>query len=139
MQLHEPKSSQGLLAFESEHEAIEFLDGLSDNAVAALPWMFEFWAMLPSYSIVLGVTGRVTSEITGTGLTSWSLGIAGSTDRYGTGYGLDLNSYAKGLTSHPLAYWSDTPLEITPDAGIFSGGSIAFAVHIVGLTEPGAV
>lgn len=94
---------------------------------------------VPSYSIVLGVTGRVTSEITGTGLTSWSLGIAGSTDRYGTGYGLDLNSYAKGLTSHPLAYWSDTPLEITPDAGSFSGGSIAFAVHIVGLTEPGAV
>lgn len=45
MQLHEPKSSQGLLAFESEHEAIEFLDGLSDNAVAALPWLFEFWAL----------------------------------------------------------------------------------------------
>ena len=30
----------------AEPQAVEaFLDGLSDNALMALPWMFEFWAL----------------------------------------------------------------------------------------------
>ena len=43
--LQEPKFSKGLLEFETEQEAREFLDSLSVNALAALPWLFDFWAL----------------------------------------------------------------------------------------------
>ena len=41
----EPKCLSALLASASEPEVEAFLGGLSDNALAALPYLFEFWAL----------------------------------------------------------------------------------------------
>lgn len=95
--------------------------------------------IIPSHAQVIGVTARVISTITGAGVSSWSLGVSGSIDRYGNGLGMGLNSYALGMGGSPLTYWADTPLEITADAGTFTGGEIRLAVHIVELAVPRAV
>lgn len=93
-------------------------------------------AIIPAGAVVFGVTGRVISEITGTAL-SFSLGIAGeSTNRYGSGLGLQAGSWLRGLTSSPLAYFADTSLTLTGDGGGFDGGAVRLAVHYAELGLP---
>ena len=94
--------------------------------------------VIPANTLVFGVTGRVSSAVTGT-LTSWQLGIDGvSPNRYGSGLGLAQGSFARGLTSSPLAYYVDTPLTLTAEGGAFSGGTVRLAVHLGELTPPRA-
>ena len=95
--------------------------------------------VIPNGAQVVGVTGRVTSAITGTGIASWQLGVAGSVNRYGSGLGLGLNAWAKGLSGQPLTYYADTPLLLTPDAGSFTAGIVRLCVHYVELSVPRAV
>ncbi|MFK7945713.1 MAG: DUF2793 domain-containing protein [Paracoccaceae bacterium] len=92
---------------------------------------------IPDKAIVLGVTARVISTITGA--TAWSLGVSGSPDRYGSGFGLDLNAFAHGVTGQPQAYFGTTPLEITAEGGDFSGGEIRVAVHYLDIVPPSVV
>lgn len=94
-------------------------------------------AIIPDKAVVLGVTARVIAEITGA--TGWSLGIAGSTDRYGTGYGTALNSFAHGVSGQPLAYYGGTELVITAEGGDFTAGAIRLALHCMELQQPNAV
>ena len=42
---HEKKSGAAWLACAAPEEVDTFLGELSDNALAALPWLFEFWAL----------------------------------------------------------------------------------------------
>ncbi len=42
---HERKSGADWLACATQAEVDEFLGGLSDNALASLPWLFDFWAL----------------------------------------------------------------------------------------------
>jgi len=95
--------------------------------------------VIPNGAQVIGVTGRVISAITGTGILNWKLGVSGADNRYGSGLGLGLNSWAKGLSGQPQTYYADTALLISPDAGTFTGGTIRLAVHYVELTTPRAV
>jgi len=88
---------------------------------------------------VVGVTGRVTTALTGTGLTSWQLGVAGSTNRYGSFLGLAKNSWVRGLSGAPVTYWADTPLLLTPTGGDFATGTIRLAIHSIELEVPFAV
>ena len=60
--------------------------------------------VIPRAHWFFGVTGRVTDGITGTA-TSWDLGVAGDTGRFGTGLGLSLNSWVNGPAA-PIVYWS---------------------------------
>lgn len=94
--------------------------------------------VIPSHAQVIGVKARVISPITGAGVSSWSLGVSGSIDRYGNGLGLALNAYVIGM-SGPVTYWADTPLELTADAGSFDGGVVRLAVHFTELEAPRAV
>lgn len=96
-------------------------------------------SIIPSHAQVIGVTGRVIAPLTGAGVSSWSLGVAGSIDRYGSGLGLTQNSFVKGMSGTPTTYWGDTPLLISADAGSFDGGIIRLAVHMVELVVPRAV
>lgn len=95
-------------------------------------------AAIPAMSQVLGVTARITSAIAGTA-TAWSLGVTGSADRYGSGLGLGLNSYAQGLTGTPVSYYADTDLLLSADAGDFAAGAVRIAVHLLQLRPPRAV
>lgn len=94
-------------------------------------------SFLPAQSVVYAVTGRVLTDLTGTA-SSFSLGIAGeSPDRYGSGLGLAAGSWLRGLTSSPLAYYSDTALTLTAENGDFSGGTIRLSAHVMTFRLPG--
>jgi hypothetical protein len=93
--------------------------------------------VIPAQCFVYGVTGRVLEEISGDA-TAFQLGIGGdSSDRYGSGYGLGLGSWLRGLTASPLAYYVATPLTLTAEGGSFAGGRIRLAVHVAELRLPG--
>jgi hypothetical protein len=92
---------------------------------------------IPDKAVVLGVTGRVLVAITGA--SGWSLGVAGSPDRYGAGYGTAAGAYAHGVTGQPQAYYGATPLVITAEDGAFAGGTVRLAVHLLELQPPAAV
>jgi hypothetical protein len=93
-------------------------------------------AIIPDKAVVLGVTGRVLTEITGA--TGWSLGVTGSPDRYGTGYGMGAGSFAHGVTGQPQAYYGQTALAVTAEGGAFTGGTVRLAVHLLELQPPAA-
>lgn len=90
---------------------------------------------IPAQTLVYGVTGRVITDVGGA--TGFDIGVSGSADRYGSGYGVVSGSWARGLTGSPLAYYSDTDLVISAVGGNFDGtGSIRLAVHLAELTLP---
>jgi hypothetical protein len=91
--------------------------------------------VIPERAIVLGVTGRVLTAITGP--TSWTLGVAADTGRYGTGIGVGEGSTLNG-PSGPVTYWSDTPLRLAATGSDFTGGEVRLAIHYMALTGPEA-
>jgi len=93
---------------------------------------------IPSHAVVFGVTARVIAEITGT-LASWRLGTEGADDRFGSGLGLGMNSYARGVLGQPMTHYSPTPLVLTPEGGAFTEGAVRLAVHYAALGLPAAV
>jgi Protein of unknown function (DUF2793) len=93
--------------------------------------------VIPDKAVVLGVTGRVVAAITGA--SGWSLGVAGSPDRYGSGYGTGAGSYAHGVSGQPQAYYGGTALTVTASGGAFTGGTLRLAVHLLELSPPAAV
>lgn len=112
------------------HRAVEV-----DHSVAAAA-SSTTTALIPSGSLVYGVTGLVLSDLGGAA-TSWQLGIAGeSPDRYGSGLGVTTGAWANGLTSTPIAYYADTALTLTAVGGDFGGGVVRLVVHLAELTLP---
>jgi len=90
---------------------------------------------IPINTFVMGVSARVTSAITG-GVSGWSLGVSGATTRYGSGYGVGLNSSASGLDTRFRRYDSSTDLILTAESGSFTSGSVRLAVHLFYLVPP---
>lgn len=93
--------------------------------------------LFPSRAIAYGITGRVISTITGSA-TTWDIGVAGDPQRYGSGLGTALNSWASGPGT-PQVYWSPTALEITARGGVFAGGTIRLVAHYATLSLPDPV
>lgn len=91
----------------------------------------------PARAIAFGVTGRVVSEITGTA-TSWDLGVAGDTARFGAGIGTALNSWVNGPGS-PQVMWAPTPLVLSAQGGDFAGGVVELVAHYAELWLPDPV
>jgi len=91
--------------------------------------------LIPAHSIVFGISGIVTSPITGT-LGSWRLGVSGAEDRYGSGIGLSLGAWLQGLTGQPQAYYQPTPLVLTAEGGAFSAGTVRLALHFFRMRLP---
>jgi hypothetical protein len=92
-------------------------------------------AAIPADAIVYGITSRVLSSIGGA--TGLEIGVAGSTNRYGSGFGTGAGAWTRGLTSSPLAYYAPTDLLLTALGGSFDGsGMIRLAVHFAELTLP---
>jgi hypothetical protein len=91
-------------------------------------------AVIPDKAVVLGVTGRVIEAIGGA--TAWSLGVAGSAGRYGTGYGIGKDSFAHGVSGQPQAYYGGTALVVTAEGGSFTGGTVRLAVHCMEVVPP---
>ncbi len=91
-------------------------------------------SVIPDKAVVLGVTGRVIEAVGGAA--SWSLGVAGSPDRYGSGYGTGAGSLAHGVTGQPQAYYGGTALVLTATGGSFTGGTVRLAVHMMEIMPP---
>lgn len=91
--------------------------------------------LIPSHALVLGVTARVVSAISGT-LADWALGNPGASGRFGAGLGTAAGSHARGLLSAPMAFYAPTPLELVANGGTFSAGTVRIAVHYLDLTLP---
>ena len=95
---------------------------------------------IPAGSIVLGVTARVTTILAGSGLTTWSLGLSGDTDRWGTGLALagnttvDATDFATDV--QPTVYPAATDIVLTAAAGQFDSGVIRYTIHYYALTAP---
>jgi hypothetical protein len=91
--------------------------------------------VIPSGAVVFGVTGRVVAPVTGS-LSSWRLGVAGSDDRYGGGIGVGAGSWLRGVTGAPVAYYAPTTLMLSAEGGVFSGGTVRLALHVLTLGLP---
>ena len=91
---------------------------------------------VPASAMVMGATARVTQAITGS-LTGWSLGTDGALDRFGSGLGRGVGSWAQGILGSPTTYWSATPLILTAKGGAFAGGRVRLALHWWELRLPG--
>jgi hypothetical protein len=76
---------------------------------------------IPDRAIVLAVNVRVITAITGA--TSFGIGVAGDTTRYGNLIGTALDSTNIGITS-PLAYYANTAIRLTANGGNFTSGVI---------------
>lgn len=96
----------------------------------------ETAAFIPDKAVVIGVSARVVSAIGGA--TGWALGVAGSADRYGSGFGVAAGSWAEGVTSEPIAYYGGSSLLMTASGGSFSGGTVRLAAHYLGIGRPAA-
>lgn len=91
--------------------------------------------LIPPGAMMLGVTARVTQQITGT-LTSWRLGTQGADDRFGQGLGRGLNSWGRGILSQPLTYWDLTPVILSATGGQFAAGRVRLVAHWLELRIP---
>jgi hypothetical protein len=95
--------------------------------------------VIPERASVVAVTGRVLEALTGAGVNGWTLGVPGAAARYGSGYGLAAGSFAHGMTSQPLTYFSQTGLLIeATGGGAFTGGRVRLAVHCIIVEPPAA-
>jgi uncharacterized protein DUF2793 len=91
-------------------------------------------AVIPAQSVVIGLTGRVSQTITGP--TDFGIGIAGSVNYYGSGYGIAFNTSLIALRSRVITYFADTPLILTANGGDFIDGSIRLAIHYTAFIPP---
>lgn len=113
------------------HRTIELDHSVVSGATSTLS------AIIPANTVVYGITGVVLADIGGS--TTFEIGVAGSSDRYGAGIGTVTGAWARGLTSSPLTYYSDTDLVLTAAGGNFDGsGTLRLAVHLAELTLPRA-
>ncbi|MEM9581922.1 MAG: DUF2793 domain-containing protein [Pseudomonadota bacterium] len=93
--------------------------------------------IIPAHTSVLAITGRVLTEFTGD-LTDWSLGVVGAETRYGSGLGLSVGTWLRGVTGQPVAYYAPTALRLTANGGTFASGTIRLAVHLLQFDLPDA-
>ena len=87
--------------------------------------------------MVVGVTARVTAAITGT-LTSWALGNPGAVGRFGSGLGLGVGAWARGVLGQPTTFYTPEVLQLDATGGSFSGGAVRIAVHYMEIELPDA-
>ena len=101
---------------------------LSEDVVLEAGGSFQTAMVIPASAMVIGATARVLSAITGSA-TSWTLGTAGAENRFGQGLGKGAGSWARGILSAPMTYWSPAPLVLTATGGQFASGRVRVVIH----------
>lgn len=88
---------------------------------------------IPDRSIVLAVSVRVVTEITGA--TAFEVGTAAETTKFGGMLGTNPGDTNIGVIG-PTAYYANTPLRITAIGGEFLEGTVHLALHIIKCGPP---
>lgn len=96
--------------------------------------------LIPAGSLVVGVSVRVTTTISGAGgLTSMSIGDGSDADRWGAAIALasgTTTTLANATISTAPIYAAATSVVLTANAGQFDAGVIRITVHYLSLTAP---
>lgn len=88
---------------------------------------------IPDRAIVLGVSSRTVTAITGA--TSYDCGIAGEASKFGGSLGIAAGSTNRGVIG-PQAFYADTPIRLTARGGNFTGGAVRIAIHLLTVGLP---
>lgn len=102
------------------------LSGLSGASVASN-------IEIPDRSIVLGVSTRVVTAVTGAA--SFDCGVAGETSKFGVALGTTSGSTNVGIVGLE-AFYADTPIVLKANGGNFTGGAVRLAIHYLTLGAP---
>lgn len=89
--------------------------------------------MIPDRAIVLGVSCRTVTQITGAA--SFDCGIAGEPNKFGGSLGTAAGSLNTGVIG-PQAFYADTPVTLTANGGSFTAGAVRIAIHYLTCTPP---
>jgi len=97
-------------------------------------------SLIPAGSIVYGVATRVTTTLSGAGLTTWKLGDGTTTDAFAATQALTAGT-TSGLAQHistwtPKVYTAATNVVMTANAGQFDAGVVRITVWYLGMTAP---
>ncbi|KRW98068.1 DUF2793 domain-containing protein [Paracoccus sp. MKU1] len=104
-------------------ETLSGLSGASRNSTIKIP----------DRSIVLGVSCRVITAITGAA--SFDCGIAGETSKFGGSLGIAAGSSNIGVIG-PQAFYADTAIRLTTNGSNFTGGAVRIAIHYLTCVGP---
>ena len=91
---------------------------------------------IPANCIVLAVGARVLTTITGTGVTSYGIGVSGNLSQFGSLLALPAGSSNFGLIG-PTAFYTNTTIIITAAGGSFTAGQVRLSISII-LANPSA-
>ncbi|MFG1432857.1 DUF2793 domain-containing protein [Xanthobacter sp. V2C-8] len=83
---------------------------------------------IPARAIVLGVSTRTLSAVTGA--VSYDCGIAGEAGKFGALLGAALGSSNSGVIG-PTAFYAATPVRLTANGGAFTGGRVRVSIHLL--------
>jgi len=112
------------------NQATSELTGLSGATVTATN-------LIPAGSLVLGVSVRVTTLITGA--TSFAIGDGTDADRWGTGIAVTagtVTTLANITITSPIYYAAATSVVLTAAGSNFTAGAVRITVHFISLTAP---
>jgi hypothetical protein len=118
--------------FASAHGASLKLDIIEEELTLSGPTSTTT-TTIPSGAICFGVSERVTEAVTGA--SSFKVGIAGETAKFGDLLGLSLDSTNFGIIG-PTAFYADTPVVVTANGANFTGGKVRLAIHVLRVTPP---
>lgn len=96
---------------------------------------FDTGVTIPANAMVIGAVARVTQTLSGS-LSSWRLGHADATNRFGQGLGKASGSWTRGMLGSPMTYYTPQTLLMTAEGGSFSGGRVRLSVHWLELRLP---
>lgn len=95
---------------------------------------------IPGKSMVAMVAFRVSEAIVTDGPTNWRLGISNSVTRYGSGYGLGLNTNDVGGENKTMFYYpTDKNLYLSLSGGNFVSGKVIFSIYCLKFGLPHTV
>ncbi|MCA1948650.1 MAG: DUF2793 domain-containing protein [Armatimonadetes bacterium] len=108
---------------------------VAEELVAGLSGAFvDSTVVIPDRAIVLGVSTRTVTAITGA--SSYDCGIAGEAAKFGGSLGVAAGSTNRGVIG-PQAFYAPTPVRLTANGGVFTGGAVRLAIHYltIGATD----
>lgn len=90
-------------------------------------------AFIPDRAIVLGVSSRTTLAVTGA--TSYGVGIASDTTKFGNLLGIALNSTNIGVIG-PTGFYADSKVRVTANGANFTAGKVRLVVYFLEMSAP---